>query len=344
MSGDGFRGPDGGVTKSLLHVPARHSRIVTLTLNPAVDRSGSVASLAPNHKLRCDDERLDPGGGGLNVARLLTRLGADVVAIFPAGGPTGDMLKELVEHEDVAFEAVDLPHATRENFNIRDAATGNQYRFIFPGPMLSADDISRCCTMALRQVSPGSYFIASGSLPPGAPENTYLMLAGQVAERGGKFVLDTSGPALVQALDPAVEILKVSESELRSISPAPIGDRDHCIAAARLLLLAGPKMIAVTRGERGAILVTDQDVWSVDVPSVQARTSVGAGDCFLAALVWALGQQEPMQEALRLAVAAGSAALLQPGTGLADPADVRRLAEGLLVHAIHREAEAGFAA
>lgn len=301
------------------------AKFVTLTLNPAVDRSGTVRGLAPTEKLRCEDPRTDPGGGGINVARVLTRLGADVTAIFPTGGFTGGLLTSLLEKEKLVFEAIPVPGETRESFHLRDLLDGAQYRFVFPGPALNPADIEKCCGRAVALAGRGSWLIASGSLPPGASPDTYGALARAAAAGGARVALDCSGAGLLQALGPALEIAKLNEAELQSLSGATVRDRERCVAAARQLLASGLKMVAVTRGARGALLVTAADAWEASAPPVRPASTVGAGDSFLAALVWSLDTGKTPAEALRVAVAAGAAALLAPGTGLAMPAEITHL-------------------
>lgn len=301
------------------------SRIVTLTLNPAVDRSGNVSRLMASEKLRCTGERIDPGGGGINVARALTRFGAQTIAVFPIAGMTGNLLVKLVEAEGVRFHAVPMPGATRENFSIRDTASGAQYRFVFPGPPVAEWYIEQCLDHALRHVHPGSYLVASGSLPPDAAPDTYGLLAREVFSRGGKTVLDCGGRALRQALGPQIELVKVNQAELEELTGLSAQDRDHCVAAARHLLTSGTRMVAITRGGLGALLVSQDEAWEAAAPAVRCLSTVGAGGSFLAALVWSLAQNKGMEEALRMAVAAGSAALLTEGTGLCWLADIHKL-------------------
>jgi len=300
-------------------------KIVTLTLNPAVDRSGNVNGLIPSEKLRCTGERIDPGGGGINVARVLTRFGADTVAIFPVGGLTGDLLVKLVEKEAIRFHIIPVSGATRENVSIHDTASGAQYRFVFPGAPLAAWYAEQCCNEVMRHIRPGGYLIASGSLPPATAPTIYSALAGSAYARGTKVVLDCSGQALRQALGTQLELVKVNQAELEDLTGTPVHDRDQCVAAARTILASGTRMVAVTRGEAGAMLVSHDEAWDAAPPVVQCASTVGAGDSFLAALVWSLAQDRGMAASLRMAVAAGSAALLTEGTGLCWMADVEKL-------------------
>jgi 6-phosphofructokinase 2 len=301
------------------------TKFVTLTLNPAIDRCGKVQCLVPGEKLRCTDERTDPGGGGINVARVLKRYGADPIAVFPVGGLTGELLRRMVRAEDVSFEAIETPGETRENFSIQDLATAQQYRFVFPGPALAMADLRRCCDTALGHVVSGCHFVASGSLPPGAPADTYAQLAARVVAKGGLFVLDTSGEALRHTLGANVAIAKVNQAELQDITGKVTATREACIAASSAVLSRGVKMLAVTRGKEGALLITNEAAWEAAAPPVEVASTVGAGDSFFAVLIEALSRREEPPAALQAAVAAGSAALQVEVTRLAWPKPAERL-------------------
>ena len=314
--------------------------IVTLTLNPAIDTSGEIERLAPARKLRCSEEKHEPGGGGINVARVLRRLGMGSLAVFPSGGAMGDFFVGLVRKEGLSHLAIPIAAETRENLMVRDRASGNQYRFLFAGPDISPHELMACCETALSHLAPASWLIASGSLPPGAPADTYALLARRSAAMGARFVLDTSGPALHSAMAERFYLLKASEQELAQASGKTVTGRASCIAAARALIARGPETVAVTLGERGALYIGSDFVLAADAPAIVPASTVGAGDSFLAALIWKLAQGAPSAEALRCAVAAGSAALLSPGTGLCQPSDVQRLLPSVRVERLFELPEA----
>ena len=307
---------------------------VTLTLNPAVDVSTATRGVVPSHKLRCHDVRHEAGGGGINVARVLRRLGADPRAVFSSGGPIGRYLEQLVEREGIPFTAVPVAGDTREDFAIFDENDRAQYRFVLPGPELSASEIDACIAATVRGVERTGFVVASGSLPPAAPGDTYKRVA-QALPPGARFVLDTSGNALALALGPRVTLIKPSQRELAELVGAQVPDRAACTTAARNIVDSGrSEMVAVSLGEEGALFIGKGFAFDALAPAVEPATTVGAGDSFLAVLVWSLAQAWSPDKALRWATAAGAAALTTPGTGLCQPDDVRRLAERVAVRAI----------
>ncbi len=310
------------------------SGVVTLTMNPAIDLSTSVDRVEPVRKLRCGPGRRDPGGGGINVARVATRLGCAVKAVYPAGGEVGRLLDRLVAAEGVASLMVPILGETREDVTVFDQSRGEQFRFVLPGPRLDEPEWLACLE-ALRAVGPKpAYVCASGSLPPGAPDDFYARVAEIAAGWGAKFLLDTSGAALKAALEARVHLIKPNLRELRELTGAPLRDQASMIAACRGLIARGsPELVALTLGADGALLVSATQAWRAPALAIRPVSTIGAGDSFLGAMIWALASNQPLDEAFRHAVAAGSAALLAPGAELCRAADVRRLAGEVAIEA-----------
>lgn len=303
------------------------SDVLTITLNPAVDIYSSVPRLAPVQKLRCSTERRDPGGGGVNVARVIARLGGDVSALFVAGGPIGDYLEALVRKEVPDIQVVASAGITRESFTVLEQASQQEFRFVLPGPVLSAREFEACLA-AISAAARPKYMVASGSLPPGAPANAYARLAAMAKEQGVRLVLDASGEALRCALNEGVYLVKPNLGELQEALHMPLKRTDEVIGAARSLIdSAKAEIVVITRGPEGALLVTRDGAWTGEAINTPVVSSVGAGDSFLAAFVWSLARGDMAETALRYGLAAGAATLLQPGTTLCQSTDVLRLAQ-----------------
>lgn len=322
------------------------SRILTLTLNPALDVSTAIDRVEPTHKMRCGAPTQHPGGGGVNVARVLHRLGADVTAIYPAGGATGATLTSLLQAEGVPAQVVPIAGETRESFSVHEASTGQDWRFVLPGPALSDAELKACQRALLAALdeatatqggrSGGSaWVIASGGLPPGVSETCYADLAREVRARGARFVIDTNGAALTQALAAGVDVFKPSLRELRQLTGQALPDEASQVAAARSLIDAGQAgTVALSLGELGAILVTAEGVWRAAALDVPVASTIGAGDSFVAGLVFGLSQGQPADQAFAQALATSAAALLSRGTALAEEADIARLLPQVRVTAI----------
>lgn len=300
--------------------------IVTLTMNPAVDASTMLDKVVPFHKLRCTPAKRDPGGGGINVARVLQRLGHSATAIFTAGGALGLLLKQLVTQEGVEGRAIDIAGDTREDFSVFEKDTGQQFRFVLPGPSLQPEEQTACLNAVRDAASAAKYIVVSGSLPPGTPDDFYAAVARAIKDTDAKIILDTAGAALKAALEEGVFVVKPSLREFRQLVGGDTEELPSCVAAARALIARkGAEIVLLTLGERGAIAVSRDAAWRADAPNVVAASTVGAGDSFLGAMVASLVDGKSLPEALRSGVATGTAALLSPGTDLARPAQIARL-------------------
>ncbi len=300
--------------------------VVTLTMNPCLDLGVVVDRVVPDRKLRCGPPRREPGGGGVNVARAIRRLGGDALAIFPAGGPTGERLRELLAAEGVAHRALAIAGRTRENFNVDEVTTAHQFRFVLPGPELTAAEREACLEeiAALRPFP--AYVVASGSLPPGVPADFFARLARLVRKSGGRLVLDTPGEPARQALDEGVFLFKPSLREFQQLARlADLEERHLAHEAHRWVESGRCEILVLSLGAGGALCVTAGGSDRVPSPTVTVRSTIGAGDSLLAGFVLRLLQGRPRAEALRFGVAAGAAAVMSLGTSLCRRADAERL-------------------
>ena len=300
--------------------------IVTLTLNPALDLSTATERVDPEHKLRCTTGRTEAGGGGINVSRVIARLGGPTLAVYAAGGPTGEALHRLVDAEGMPGLAIPIEGPTRQNVTVDESSTGRQFRFVLPGAPMAEAEWGACLDAAESAVVDGGWLVASGSLAPGIPHDAYARLARRMRARGVRLVVDASGPALAAALDEGVHLVKPSGRELGELVGRELPDREAKVAAALELVARGAaQVVALTLGADGAVLVSAEGVVPQSVPPVEVRSTVGAGDSFLAAMVLRMAQGRPLLEAFRAGVAAGTATAMSEGTGLCTRADVERL-------------------
>jgi 6-phosphofructokinase 2 len=299
--------------------------IVTLTMNPALDIATSTERVVPTHKLRCTAPRYDPGGGGINVARAVHALGGDAVAVFPVGGPAGEMIRHMLAQEGVAHRPIAITGFTRESLAVEERQTGKQYRYILPGPEISTRDQERCLNELSLLAPKAGYIVASGSLPLGVPEDFYARVAELAKTLGKRLILDTSGAALKQA-GGGIYLLKPSLSELASLTGREIRTRrDQERAARELVEDRRSEIVVVSLGAEGALLVTAEKTKRFAAIPVQARSTVGAGDSMLAGIVLGLSRGLPLRESVQFGMAAGAAALLGSGTELCRREDVEHL-------------------
>ncbi len=304
--------------------------IVTLTMNPAVDISTHAEKVEPTRKVRCHSVRRDPGGGGINVARVVCRLGGAATAIYTSGGHSGRVLTALLEDESIAADPLPVSDATRVTFSVLEQSTNSRFRFVLPGPVLSEETWRSCLDRLARKAPAPGYLVASGSLPPGVPDDFYGRMAVVAKKHDIRFVLDTSGEALAAGISEGVYAVKPNRRELEQVTGGPLDTATDQEQASRDLVARGKaELVALTLGEDGALLASRNGTERCGTPEVSTRSSIGAGDSFLAALILALAGGRAHREALRYAVAAGTAALLTPGTELCRRDDVVRLAQQL---------------
>ena len=307
------------------------ARIVTLTLNPSIDGSSEADAIRPTHKIRTSNERFDPGGGGINVARVVSELGGSPLAIHLAGGATGAVLAELLEEHGVEGRAIPIRDHTRISHTVFERTTGREYRFVPEGPVVT-DREWQDCLQAVED-TPAEYVVASGSLPRGVPDDFYVRLSEVVARRGARLVLDTSGPALKAAVaHGGVYLVKPSAGEFETLTGRRLSAAEIGTEAYRLVSHGRVSIIAVTRGHEGAVLATPDGVTMLPALPVQVRSAVGAGDSFVAAMTLALAEGQSPADAFRRGIAAGTAAVLTPGTGLCRRDDVERLYREVLTY------------
>ncbi|MBZ5856319.1 1-phosphofructokinase family hexose kinase [Flavihumibacter profundi] len=299
--------------------------IVTVTFSPCIDKSTTVPQLIPEKKLHCSNPVREAGGGGINVARALTKLGEDVLAIYPIGGPTGINLNKLVTKEGVESLTIKTSYETRENLSVTELATNNQYRFGMPGIELLEDEWEKCLH-AIAGIPIFQYLVISGSMPPGSPADIFKRLSNIARERNAKLVVDTSGNALQEAVQAGVYLIKPNLAELAILAgKTEIHIEQVDVIARELIDKNHFELVVISLGPTGAIMVTKDSVYRAIPPAVVRKSTVGAGDSMVAGILFGLVQQKSMGETLRYGVACGTAACLNPGTALCKKEDVERI-------------------
>ncbi len=301
------------------------SKIITITFAPSIDKSATVSAMIPDKKMRCSASNSEPGGGGINVARVINRLGGDVTAIFPSGGYTGMFFNHLLENEKVPFVSIQSKNETKENFVILDQATNKEYRFGMPSNALFENEWNDCLK-AIENYNNVDFIIASGSLPPGIPMDIYAQLSKISKTINAKFIVDTSGEALKNAVDEGVYLLKPNLEELGILLNIKDLKPDNIEVAARDLITKNKiEIVVVSLGANGAMLVTKDEVFTVKPPKVKVKSTVGAGDSMVAGIVFGLSNNLSLMECLQFGIACGTATTMNLGSALCEKKDVDKL-------------------
>jgi 6-phosphofructokinase 2 len=298
--------------------------IVTLTLNPAIDAACQADEIRPIQKIRTVDERYDPGGGGINVARVIRELGGEAVAVYFAGGLTGQAFNDMVDAIGLERRVIPIAAATRVSHTVYERSSGREYRFTPGGPAIREDEWR--AGLAELEALDMDYLVASGSLPPGVPSDFYARIARTMRAKGVRFVLDTSGDALREALDAGIYLVKPNLGELERLTGRFLPEPAEQEAEAKRLVDDGrAEIVTLSLGADGALLATAEGCFRLKAPMVEPRSAVGAGDSFVAAMTLGLAQGRPPKDAFTLAVATGTATVLTMGTELCRRDDVERI-------------------
>ncbi len=305
--------------------------IYTVTLNPALDRTLTVPVLRPGELNRARSVRLDLSGKGICVSRALRVLGIDSRIIAFLGGGTGKAIRDGLAAEGFETAIVEVAGETRQNIAVVDEATGVCTKVNEPGAAVSPANLDAMLLLISAAARAGDLWVFSGSLPPGAPAGFYAQLIALVQGRGGRAFLDSSGEALRQGLVARPYAIKPNSEEAGEALGRPVvSDEDH-FAAAKQLLVAGSRLVCLTRGAKGLVLAHGDEVFTVEPPPVAAASPIGAGDATFAGMVWGVMDGCGAVEIARRAAACGVAAALQDGTGVGEPGMAQRLLAKIVV-------------
>ncbi|MNJ95556.1 6-phosphofructokinase isozyme 2 [compost metagenome] len=300
-------------------------KIITLTFNPAIDKSASVPLLIPEKKLNCSTPTYEPGGGGINVSRAIKRLEGSSTAIYLAGGYTGRIFTKLISAEGLDIRAIKTRGSTRENVVIKEMQSNLQYRFGMPGEKVYPREWKNCLT-AIEQIKNVAYIVASGSLQSGVPRDIFAKISEIARSKNARLIVDTSAEPLRRAVEAGVYLIKPNLKELASLVNKDFLSIDQVTDASKEVIRKFKCEIVITSlGPEGAILVTKDIAFKITVPNVRVQSTVGAGDSMLAGIVLSLARKKNLIASAQYGVACGSAATMNPGTELCHLKDVNLL-------------------
>jgi len=300
--------------------------IVTITMNPALDKSTSVGKLVAERKMRCAEMFTEAGGGGINVSKAIRELGGETIAIFPSGGMNGKKIEAYLSAQHIRFRTIPVDKETRENIVVSETATNAQYRFVTPGAPLTDKEATACFDLLLSIQPAPTYIVASGSLPPGLSGDFFSELARLAKKLNARYIVDTSGKPLQSAAREGAYLLKPNLAELATLAGRETLELDEVDDAANEIIARGNcEIVVVSLGPSGAMLVTRDGCEHIPSPTIKKVSTVGAGDSMVAGMVWMLSQGKSLREVARFGVACGTAATMNPGTQLFKKEDVYRL-------------------
>lgn len=255
--------------------------IITVTLNPSLDRAVEIDALHRGSVIRAASARLDPGGKGVNVSRALLANGVPSTAVLPCGGDEGDQLVRLLGAEGVNLLAVPISGRTRSNLTLAEP-DGTVTKINEPGPALSKAEFEAVVERVLANVGPADWVVVCGSAPPALPAGSFALLCRRLAAAGAQLAVDTSGPPLREAVDAGAALVKPNREELAEVVGRPLRCLGDVVGAAQQLRSWGAGAVLASLGADGAVLVDASGVVTGDSPVSRPRSSVGAGDALLA--------------------------------------------------------------
>jgi len=302
--------------------------ILTVTLNPALDLAAGVERVIAGQKLRCAVPHIDPGGGGINVSRVVAELDGQSTALVVVGGATGLQIVDLLQSEGIPVLPIPAEGTTRQSLAITETSTSDQFRFVFPGPDWKETAEAALLSMLGDNVEHNTMVVLSGSFPPGAGSDLLGRIGQVVSDRGGGLCLDTSGPVLKSVLDKhcPLRLLRIDRAEAEEIAAQSFQTPVELAEFGRSLLAKGvAKQIVLSLADKGTLGVTADGCTFCAPPKVNVDSAVGAGDSLLAALVLKSAEGWDFSEALRYGTAAAAAAVTTPATSLCLVRDVERL-------------------
>jgi 1-phosphofructokinase family hexose kinase len=305
--------------------------IGTVTVNPSIDQHILIDQLIKDDAIRAREIRRDPGGKGINVSRVVHELGGDTVAFAISGGCAGYMLRSLVAERGIVLESLEVPEETRINVILTDRADRTQTRISAPGPRVSLAELERFTQQMTSHQPLPEWWVLGGSLPPGVPDDFYARLISTLQQRGAHCLLDADDEALKLGVQAHPYLIKPNEHELARLIGRSLPDEQAMVGAAQQLVDEGIRVVAITLGRKGALIVSQDTALRVTSPDIEVKSKVGAGDSFLAGCVFALAQGQSLESAVRLGTAAGTAAVMHEGTQLCRREDVERLVDQITI-------------
>jgi 1-phosphofructokinase/tagatose 6-phosphate kinase len=301
--------------------------IITVTLNPALDKTLQVPNFTPGRRHRTVDQVTMPGGKGVNVARAIKRLGQPVIATGVAGGPTGTRIVEALNDESILNDFVRIREESRTNTAVLDPTTGVQTEINERGPAVTEQELELFHDKLLYLAKGAGMCVFAGSLPRGVDPGVYADLIREVKRLGVTTVLDTEGEPLRLGVRAEPDIVSPNELEAEELVGQEFNDvQDRTQAVAEMTRLGAREAIMTVRdGCYASVLEENQVLYRVTVQEQEAKSPIGSGDAFLAGYVAARYSGRTAVECLRYAVACGAESVQHFGAGMLDPAIVERL-------------------
>lgn len=294
--------------------------VLTVTLNPSVDRAMFVHELRLADTNRVIRTETDAGGKGINLSRVLCELGGSTSATGFIGGGAGAFICRVLDIQQLAHCFVEVSGDTRTNVSVEDESQSPPTTLNEHGPQVESTDLNRLFQRVEEYLPRLSWLAMGGSLPPGAPDDTFRTLVEMAHRAGIRALVDADGDAMLLAMEARPDFIKPNENEASRLLGRELGGRNEALEAAAELygkIGGGEKLAVVSRGAGGAALACSRGKFDGISPSVEMRSTIGCGDSMLGGMLWAIESGKPVEEAFRWGLAAGAATACTDGTEIA---------------------------
>jgi len=288
--------------------------IHTITLNPAVDRELTVPEIIYDEVLRATEARIDFGGKGFNVSRILIGLGTLNKAVGFLGGRSGELLQDGLQSLGIATDFVWVPGETRTNVSIVTQSNDRYIKVNEKGPQIDSARQAELLQKIDQLAKPGDWWVIAGSLPPGISADYYAKIVHVLNAKHSQVLLDTSDEALRFGLQEKPYLVKPNALEAHVLTGLPVDTPQQIKTVAAAVRQLGAQNVVISMGKQGALLQTDQGTWLTHSPKIKEMNPIGAGDSMFGGLVYALSQGYSVKESLGWGVASGAATASLPGT------------------------------
>jgi 1-phosphofructokinase len=305
--------------------------IITVTLNPALDKTIEIDEFKIGSVNRIVATRVDAGGKGINVSKVIKELQQESIALGFLGGSSGNHIKSYLDDLDINNDFIFVKGETRTNIKIIDRVNNTHTDINENGPSLGLEDITKIKEKIMKYCKQDSLVVISGSVPSEVQGDIYSEIIKDIKSKGGKVILDADGELLIQGIKAGPYMVKPNIEELEKAFGISIDNQEEVIEVAKRILAYGVKYVVISQGSEGSIFISQDKVAKVPGIKVEVKSTVGAGDSMVAALAIALEQDYSFEEAIKLACATSTANVMTEGTQTGRFIDIEKLKKEITI-------------
>lgn len=288
--------------------------IITVTMNPAIDKTVDLEHLEHGGLNRVKNVIVDAGGKGINVSKTIKELGGETIATGFVGGSGGVLIKKVLMEQGIQSDFIEIKNEIRTNLKVVES-DGYVTEFNEPGPIVTEEELDLLTTKLLQYANEDALFVLAGSIPNGISKNVYKVFIEKLKEKGAKVFLDADGELFIHSLEASPDIIKPNRHELEEYFHKDYRvDEEELVTMGQKLLEKGISMVAISLGQMGALFITKEEVIRCPGLKVEAHSTVGAGDAMVAALSYGLNQGLKLEACAKLGVATSAGAVTTKGT------------------------------